>query len=39
MSPPYVRITEMKLISAMIEVEKFCTWLDKEIVKCIYSHT
>jgi len=35
--PPYVHITEEKLTAATIEVEKFSTWLDNEIVKSVYS--
>jgi hypothetical protein len=35
--PPYVHITEDKLRSATIEVEKFSIWLDNEIVKTVYS--
>jgi len=35
--PPSVHITEEKLVTAVVEVEKFNTWLESEIDRCIYS--
>lgn len=35
--PPYVHITEEKLMSATKEVEKFSAWLDDVIAACAYS--
>lgn len=36
--PPSVHITEEKLMTAIVEIEKFSGWLEDEIDRCVYSH-